>query len=253
MIGREPDKETGFMAEPLPPADHTSAGIDQSWDQLGRAGGWFDGEERIAIAAETRAARECKHCVERRVALSPYSVDGEHTTSENDLAPLAVDTIHRITTDPGRLSERWFEDLADGGMCPEELVEITSIIGVVTIADTLARALAQPERALPNASDGEPHRLPALGTTLGRGWVPMLEPESAEGTIKLMYDQLLSAAGFIFNVVRSLTAVPEAVRDFFTAFLPNYSTHGDVRSGGLNRSQVELLASSTSAWNDCFY
>jgi hypothetical protein len=81
----------------------------------------------------------------------------------------------------------------------------------------------------------------------------MVEPESAEGMLKLMYDELVAGAGFVFNVARALTSVPEAVRDFFSAFLPNYSTHGQVRSGGLDRIQVELLASSTSAWNDCFY
>jgi hypothetical protein len=81
----------------------------------------------------------------------------------------------------------------------------------------------------------------------------MVEPESAEGMLKLMYDELVSGVGFVFNVARALTSVPEAVRDFFTAFLPNYGTHGPVRPGGLDRPQVELLASSTSAWNDCFY
>jgi hypothetical protein len=141
----------------------------------------------------------------------------------------------------------------DAGICPEELVEITSIIGVVTIADTLARALSQPERAFPTANPGEPHRQTVSGTKVERAWVPMVEPGSAEGMLKRMYDELETSVGFVFNVARSLTAVPEAVRDFFSAFLPNYSTHGPVASGGLNRTQVELLASSTSAWNDCFY
>jgi hypothetical protein len=241
------------MIKPLSPAEHTTAGVDQAWAQLGLAAGWFDGRERIAIAAEVRMARQCSLCVERKAALSPYAVEGEHDESETDLSNLAVETIHRIVTDPGRLSERWYGELTDAGMCPEELVEITSIIGVVTIADTLSRALSQPERALPSASEGAPHRQPVSGTSLTRGWVPMVEPESAEGMLKLMYDQLLAGAGFVFNVARALTSVPEAVRDFFSAFLPNYSTHGTVRSGGLDRMQVELLASSTSAWNDCFY
>lgn len=241
------------MTQPLTPAEHTTAGLDQAWDQLGRAAGWFEGHERISIAAEARTARECGICAERKAALSPYAVAGEHVTSRNDLTPLVVDTIHRITTDPGRLAERWFDELIKSGMRPEELVEITSIIGIVTIADTLSRALSQPERALPDAHDGEPHRQIATGTTTERGWVPMVELESAEGMLKLLYDEVLASAGFVFNVARALTAVPEAVRDFFTAFLPNYSTHGDVRSGGLDRVQVELLASSTSAWNDCFY
>jgi len=81
----------------------------------------------------------------------------------------------------------------------------------------------------------------------------MVDPELAEGMLKMVYDQVETEAGFVFNVVRALTAVPEAVRDFFGAFIPNYQTHGPVGAGGLDRSQVELLASSTSAWNDCFY
>ena len=40
---------------------------------------------------------------------------------------------------------------------------------------------------------------------------------------------------------------------FFGVFLPNYSTHGDLEPGGLSRPQMELLASSTSYANDCFY
>jgi hypothetical protein len=109
------------------------------------------------------------------------------------------------------------------------------------------------DRPLPPAHEGDPHRQTVTGTKIERAWVPMVEPGSAEGMLKLMYDNLQTNVGFVFNVARSLTAVPEAVRDFFSAFLPNYSTHGPVRAGGLNRTQVELLASSTSAWNDCFY
>jgi hypothetical protein len=241
------------MLQRLQPAKHTTAGLDQAWDQLGRAGGWFNGQERIAIAAETRAARKCGLCAERKAALSPYSVDGGHDPSDSILREHTLDTIHRIASDPGRLAERWYKNLTDAGMRPEELVEITSIVGVVTIADTLARALSLPERPLPAAYEGDPHRQTVAGTKIERAWVPMVEPGSAEGVLKLMYDNLQTNVGFVFNVARSLTAVPEAVRDFFSAFLPNYSTHGPVRAGGLNRTQVELLASSTSAWNDCFY
>jgi hypothetical protein len=145
------------------------------------------------------------------------------------------------------------DELAAAGLLPEELVEITSVIGVVTIADTLSRALSQPERAFPDANVGEPHRQHVSGTTLERGWVPMVDPDRAEGFVKIMYEQVEGAAGFVFNVARALTSVPEALRDFFGAFFPNYSTHGDVRPGGLSRTQVELLATSTSAYNDCFY
>ena len=88
------------MIQPLSPGEHTKAGLDQAWPQLGQAGGWFDGQERIAIAAQARAARQCRFCTDRKAALSPYAVEGDHDESETDLSNLAIDTIHRIATDP---------------------------------------------------------------------------------------------------------------------------------------------------------
>lgn len=241
------------MPVSLRPAAHTQAGLDTSWQALGQAGGWFSAAERIAIANESRSARDCAHCHARKAALSPYAVGGAHTTSTTSLSQPTIEAIHRIATDPGRLSQQWNDELAAAGLLPEELVEITGVIGVVTIADSLSRALSMPERAVPEAGEGLPHRTRVAGTVLERGWVPMVDPDRAEGFVKVMYEQVQAAAGFVFNVARALTSVSEALRDFFGAFLPNYSTHGPVRPGGLSRSQVELLAASTSAYNDCFY
>jgi len=240
-------------AQSISPAAHTQAGLEAAFDQLGRAGGWWSGEARIAIAQEKRAAHQCLLCKKRKAALSPYAIEDQEHDSGSTLPAHTIDVIHRITTDPGRLSELWYDEAIAGGMRSEELVEIASIIGVVTLADTLARALSLPERELPRPHSGEPHRQLVPGTRVDRAWVPMVRPESAEGMLKLMYEQLESSAGFVFNVARALTAVPEAVRDFFGAFIPNYATHGPVRTGGLDRIQVELLASTTSDYNDCFY
>jgi len=257
------------MTLSLEPADHTAAGLDQAFQQLACAGGWFSGAQRIAIARETRSARECALCAERKAALSPYSSSDSSVTKSSEkcthtlrpvgsesgvaLSAAAIDAIHRITTDPGRLSKQWYDETQAAGLAPEELVEMTSVIAVTTIADTLARALSQPQRTLPAPVAGKPRRRSVRGATVERGWVPMVDPESAEGLTKAMYETVESAAGFVFNVARALTSVPEALRDFFSAFFPNYSTHGPVRPGGLDRGQVELLASSTSAYNDCFY
>lgn len=90
---------------------HASHGIRQEiatvhaqvWENLGRPGNWLTGSERVAIVAEARAAWECKLCKERKQALSPYSLDGVHGSS-TDLDPARVDAVHRIVTDPGRLT-----------------------------------------------------------------------------------------------------------------------------------------------------
>lgn len=247
----------------IAPLEHTEGGLQQAWSEIGRAGGWFSGASRIAIAEAARQAVDCVFCHKRKAALSPYEVRGEHaagaaaeTSRENqapELPAALLDAVHRIATDPGRLSQAWHDELIAAGVVSEELVEATSIVGLVRISDSLSRALGQPIRELPAAEAGEPKKQKASGTTLERGWVPMVDPEKAEGLVAMMYERVEAGSGFVFNVARALTSVPEALRDFFSAFFPNYAVSGPVADGGLNRTQVELLASTTSAWNDCFY
>jgi alkylhydroperoxidase family enzyme len=231
---------------------HTREGLDQAWATLAAPGGWFTGAERVALAAEVRTARGCALCAERKAALSPYSVGGEHPGAAG-LSSSVLEAAHRISTDPGRLSQRWYQQTLDSGLRPEEVVEITGIAGVVTIADTLAAALGNPLRPLPGPRPGEPARALVPGTEVSGGWVPMVHPDRAEGPVKDMYAMVRGSAGFVFNVARALTAVPVALVGFFRAFSPNYNTHGEVPDGGLIRPQVELLAATTSALNDCFY
>jgi len=237
---------------PLEPWSATRAGLDEAWATLGRPGDWWSAAERRQLATQARAARSCRLCEQRRASLSPYSVEGSHAASHG-LSAAVVDAVHRIVTDPGRLSEQWFDEVVSTGVEPAAVSEIAGLIGVVVIGDTLAAGLGQPERWLPDAEPGEPARELPVGLRVEGGWVPMVHPESAEGQTRIIYEMVQHAAGFVFNVVRALTASPVAARGFFGAFAPNYMTHGPVPAGGLTRPQVELLASSTSALNDCFY
>ena len=237
----------------LSPSPVSQAALDATWEALARPGGWFDGSERIAIAREVRAARDCRLCAERKDALSPNHVSGAHDTAGTPLSEIAVDTIHRITTDPGRLSDAWHQTAIDGGLREEEFVELAGVASLLAITDTYAKGLGTDLRPLPEPAGGEPHRRPEPGTVVERGWVPMVDPDAAEGVIKMMYEAIQGRAGFVFNVLRALTAVPEAVQQFFSLVLAHYVTHGEVHEGGLDRMQVELLASTTSAYNDCFY
>jgi len=161
--------------------------------------------------------------------------------------------VHRIVTDPGRLSSTWYEALLDDGMMPEQLVEIAGILGILTIGDTLATAVGSVPSPLPTAEDGDPSRERPPGLELGGGWVPMVHPDKAEGAIKFAYESVAQAAGFVFNVARALTAVPAEWGGFMGSFLINYDTHGAPEPGALTRPQMELLAASTSAANECFY
>ena len=63
------------------------------WRQLSAAGTWFTASERIAIAAESRAAFDCALCLRRKNALSPSSITGTHT-AVTGLTPVMVEAFH---------------------------------------------------------------------------------------------------------------------------------------------------------------
>jgi len=223
------------------------------WQRFARPGTWWSGAERLAIAREARAARHCGLCAERRAALSPGSVSGHHD-GNGELPQAVVDAIHRIATDPGRLSSSWYASLANAGVTPERHVELTGLLGILTLGDSLARACGVPVVALPaRPLPGEPGRVRPPDAEVDDAWVPMVVPERAEGVVKLLYDMVEKGAGFVFNVARALTLVPEELGGFFGCFVVSYTTHGAAPEGGLGRPQMELLAASVSSLNDCFY
>jgi len=163
-----------------------------------------------------------------------------------------VDAVHRLSTDPGRITKRWLDGLVAAGLEPEAVVELVGVVSLVALADTLAVATGEAERALPEPRVGEPGRERPTGLETSCAWVPTADPERAEGAVKLMYDMVRGDAGFVFHVARALTAVPATLQTFFRAFSVSYHTHGPTK-GALSRPQVELLAASTSAINECFY
>jgi hypothetical protein len=235
----------------LEPLAAGAAAIEESWRDLGRAGTWWTGAERAALAAEARAARACATCAERRAARSPWAGDATHAASGGLAAPV-VDAVHRLSTDPGRLTVRWLEDLVAAGVGEEAAVELVAIVSFVAMADTLAVATGAPERALPAPEAGEPSRARPAGLEKSCAWVPTVDPARAEGPVALVYGMIERDAGFVFHVARALTAVPDAMATFLRGFFVHYHTHGAPK-GTLSRPQVELLAASTSSINECFY
>jgi hypothetical protein len=235
----------------LRPLDPCARALDASWPELGRAGTWWTAAERVALAREARVARRCARCAERKGALSPFAVPGGHDAAAELAAPV-VDAVHRLATDPGRLTRHWLDDLVAAGIAPEAAVEIVAVVSLASIADTLAVASGDAERALPEPRAGEPSRARPPGLETGCAWVPTVDPERAEGPVAAVYGMIRADAGFVFHVARALTAVPDAMETFLRVFFASYHTHGETR-GPLSRPQVELLAASTSSINECFY
>ena len=105
------------------------------------------------------ARRRVELCRQRREALSPYTVPGEHM-SHAGLPKEALEAIHRLKTDASRITEKWVRETVDGVLGEERYVEIVSIVAIMTALDTFDHALGRSLRALPAPLAGAP-RAPA--------------------------------------------------------------------------------------------
>ena len=119
---------------------------ERCWNRLSEAGTWLDSKRKLNVAAEVRNARTCAFCLEQKNALSPGSAKGSHNTlgvlNENE-----VELIHRVVSDPGRLSKTWFNEIISGGLKQEEYVEIVGVIAMVMVVDTFTYALGIEDHA----------------------------------------------------------------------------------------------------------
>jgi len=224
-------------------------------DALRWPGNWFTGAERIAIAAESRRAPQCALCRARKQALSPEHPRGEHerTPAGADLPAAVVEVAHRVRTDSGRLTRKWFERAIASGLAEGSYVEVVGIVALLAGLDYFCRALGVPPLPLPAPLPGEPSRHRPAGLRSGIAWVALLAPEDASGPETDLYD----AAPAIPNIARALSSVPDHVRLLQLATRSHYLPLSDLanpRKGrAIDRMQIELVAARVSAINECFY
>jgi hypothetical protein len=226
-----------------------------AWDRLSKAGTWWTGTERIAIAAESRVAVDCKLCAERKEALSPFSVAGDHDTASPDVLPTAaIDAVHRLVTDVTRLSKAWVEGLPEQGVSDAHYVELLSVVVSIRSIDSFHRAMGIALEPLPSPVDGKPSRRRPEAARPGVAWVPMLPGRKQGGEDADLFP------GPAANVIRAMSLVPDAVRWLKELSAAQYLSMdgGEMLDfvngkGPLDRSQTELIAGRVSALNECFY
>ena len=227
----------------LPIAGRVSAAHDRAYPQFTAPGTSLDGHTRRAIVAESRTARSCSLCLDRLDALSYAAVEGEHSTV-TELGLALVELVHRSTTDPGRLTNAWANEIMAGGVPEAAYVEVAGLIGTSTIADTLATALEDGLRELPTAVEGEPSgELNEDVVDIGAR-VRVMDNEHP-----LPAWQGRGAP----NIVRSLGLVPASVGEFWGLFSPHYMPVSTAPGDAMQRPQIEFVAARTSALNGCFY
>jgi hypothetical protein len=215
-------------------------------------GTWWSGADRRAIAEESRAATSCGLCRQRKGALSA-NAPGEHQ-STGLLAAAVVDVIHRIRTDPARLSRSWFDAVVPAVLADTHYVELVGVVTLMAGIDNFARALGVPIFALPAPAPGEPSRHRPTTAKPGTAWVPMIDVADAAGPEADMYPD----APVVPNIVRALSLVPDQVRALRRSSDAHYlpiAQIGDptARRATIDRMQMELVAARVSALNECFY
>jgi hypothetical protein len=227
------------------------AARERAWRRLAAAGTWWSGAERVAIAAELRAAPNCAFCRARKDALTPAAIDGQHDRASS-LPAAAVDAVHRVATDPGRLTRSWVAGLAAEGISDAHYVELVGVLATVLSIDTFHRSLGLPLEPLPEPLSGEPSRRRPQGLTDIGAFVPVLA--RARGENSDLWD-----TPYAPGVIRALSLVPDEVRQLTDISKAQYLAPLDVANfttnGGraLSRPQMELIAGRVSALNECFY
>lgn len=225
-------------------------------ERVSKPGTWWSGEERVAIARESRNASACPYCNRCKEALSPFSEEGEHAHLSL-LSDPAVDLIHRLTTDPGRLTLAWFEGIIEQGLSEGAYVEIVGMVSSLVCVDTfhLGLGLPAPELAPPEA--GEASRETPDGAARTMAWVPTVSPRTVTGKLADAWFPEGDRDRYVPRVQCALSLVPDEAIVFKAlgeAMYMSAEAVGDFTCGrDLSRPQIELIAARVSALNRCFY
>ena len=242
-----------YASAPIALRDDLAEAHARAWGRIGCPGTWWDGAQRVAIAAETRHALACALCHQRKEALSPAAIGGQHD-SLGALPDAVVEVVHRVRTDPSRLSKSWFRGVIAGGFSEEQYVETVSIVAHVVAIDTMAGGLGFDLLALPRPEPGAPSQYRPPGAQPGGAWVPWIEPPDLGEREVGIYPAGRAAA----NIMKAMSLVPDEVKSFFDLVSHQYQGPLQMRDfsreyRAITHAQIELLAARVSALNQCLY
>jgi hypothetical protein len=204
---------------------------------LSRAGDWLTGAQRVDAWAQARDAASNELDEARRQAVSPFAVDGGHPATPQ-LSATAVEVVHRVASDPGRLSRSWAEK-AITELGEETYTELVGVTATANVIDSFDRIMGDGLRPLPEPEPGEPTRLRPDGVGDVGAWVSQSLDKGRA------------------NVSRTMTLVPQTQAVWRPLVDSHYSRGAqflDLQwNRHLSRPQVELTAARTTALNECFY
>lgn len=185
-------------------------------------------------------------------------VSGRHDKAVG-LPDAAIEAIHRIRTDSGRLGPGWYRSVTGAGLTEEHYVELLSIVATVVAVDTFHRTAGLPLPELPVAKAGDPSRRRPTGARPGLAWMPTLAPEDRvpeDPDLYLDHPGPRKRGGG--NVHRALSLVPDSMIHwwdlFETMYLPAPAMRDFTREyRAISHAQIEMLAARVAALNQCVY
>lgn len=228
-------------------ADHFSYPVDAGridifnaiWQRLAEPGYWWNAEEKQAIAQACRDARP-KAIFER----DQRDITTLSNKRENgNLSELTLHVVDKICTEPGNISPTWAQhaisELGEGAYA-----EIIGIIILLLPVDLLCHYLGAELMPLPSPQTGEPSREYPLDLRDNGAWIR--QTATAIDNPELV------------NVSRAISIVPrenELRRALVDAMYMEGHSFFDTRweRKAVSRRQLEIVATRTSAINECFY
>lgn len=207
-----------FEGSPVPVRDDLTAAYRGLWGHFAAPGPTLTGPERVRFASYVRAVH---------TGDTPAWIDMPESV-------LALATM--LYTEPRLVGRSTVSAAARDAGYPV-VVEVIALVSMLAAVDGAHRALGARLEPLPVPEPGEPTKVIADGLKQRGTNIPM-----APGSI-------LSA----------LDLLPDVGRAFRTSSGPQYMTEQDMalprfeRTPGLNRAQIEIVASRTSLLNECFY
>ena len=133
--------------------------------------------------------------------------------------------MHRVVTDQARITRKYVEDNVAAGLGKEAYVELVGIVVAVFSIDEFHRALGLDLEKLPAPEPGEISRYRPAMLTEDMGFVPTVPPDGAVGE-----EADLWPGGHTANVLRALSLVPDALREYKGIFSVQYLPFGAMRS-----------------------
>ena len=150
--------------------------------------------------------------------------------------PALIGLAEHLGTSPGTVFEPEVRAAADVVGDPKT-VETIAVVSLLSCVDGVHDALGTEREALPDSRTGEPTGEVAEGYKRRRTHVPM-----PQGAIPVAMD-LIPAEGAERIAMSAPTYMPDDEMG-----QPDWE-----KPGGLDRSQMEVIAARTSWHNDCFY